>query len=300
MHRRTALVLGALSSVALIIACSGPHRDRRGESTRAGSGSSEQVGHGAGGRLTIKGSDTMVVLVQHWAERYMQTHPGQTIEVSGGGSGTGIAALLNGTTDLAAASRPLSDRERQRLGPDAQEIPVALDALAVYVHRNNSVRSLTIEQLAEIYRGRVTHWSAVGGPNRPIALYSRENNSGTYAYFKEHVLRGGDFAPATQTLPGTAAVINAVSQDPNGIGYGGIGYASGVREVAIVGENGEPVAPTMDNATGGRYPLARYLFLVTRDTPDGVAREFLEWVRSREGQRLVQEVGFYPLPDLPR
>jgi phosphate transport system substrate-binding protein len=285
------LALCALSIA--IAACSGPRRDRGGE----GGGSATGAGAGrTGARLTIKGSDTMVVLAQRWAERYMQTHPGHTVEVSGGGSGTGIAALLNGTTDIATSSRSLSDRERQQLGPDVQETPVALDALAVYVHQDNPIRSLTVSQISEIYRGRITNWSQVGGPDRRIVLYSRENNSGTYAYFKEHVLGGADFAASVQMLPGTAAVINAVSRDPNGIGYGGIGYASGVRAVAVAPDGEEPVEPTMANATSGRYPLSRFLFMVTRAAPEGTARDFLDWVRGPEGQALVEAAGFYPLP----
>jgi hypothetical protein len=183
--------------------------------------------------LSVKGSDTMVILAQHWAEGFMASHEGVQVQVTGGGSGTGIAALLGGTADIASASRPMNDRERATLSrerhAEARESRVALDALAVYVHDQNPVTSLTMEQLASIYRGQVTRWSEVGGPDRPIVLYSRENNSGTYTYFKEHVLGNQDFALTAQTLPGTAAVINAVSRDPNGIGYGGIGYAEGVR-----------------------------------------------------------------------
>lgn len=283
-------LLPTLASLVLalsVAACSGGHRERGGGAT------------GTGARLSMKGSDTMIVLAQRWAEGYMRSHEARTIEVSGGGSGTGVAALLNGTTDVANMSRPLRDSERTQLaqrGGTPTETPVALDAIAVYVHRDNPIPSLTIDQLAQIYRGRITRWSELGGADRPIVLYSRENNSGTYAYFKEHVLDDLDFAAAAQTLPGTAAVINAVARDPNSIGYGGIGYGSGVRTVPIAGEDGTPIEPTMENATSGRYPLARYLFMVTPDEPTGVAREFLDWVRSPEGQALVENAGFYPLP----
>ena len=286
--RRT--LLFSLLVASSLAACSGGHRDRGGTEAEGSSGAA-----GAGSRLSVKGSDTMVVLAQRWAERYMQGHPGRTIEVSGGGSGTGIAALLNGTTDVANASRPLNAREHGQM-PDARETRVALDALAVYVHSGSSLRSITVAQLADIYAGRTTNWSAVGGPDAPIVLYSRENNSGTYAYFKEHVLGGGDFAANAQTLPGTAAVINAVSRDPNGIGYGGIGYASGVRTLSIAGADGAPIEPSMENATSGRYPLARFLFMVTRGEPQGAARDFIDWARSAEGQALVTEAGFFPLP----
>ncbi|AKF11183.1 phosphate ABC transporter substrate-binding protein [Sandaracinus amylolyticus] len=287
--------LASACALALALAaCSGGHRDR-GRGQEEGAATTE----GAGARLSLKGSDTMVVLAQRWAEGYSRSHPGNTVEVSGGGSGTGIAALLNGTTDIANASRPLRESERTQLtqnGVAPTETRVALDALAVYVHQDNPVQSLTMDQLAQIYRGQITSWSAVGGPDRPIVLYSRENNSGTYAYFKEHVLDDADFAVTAQTLPGTAAVINAVSRDAGGIGYGGIGYASGVRTVAIAGEDRQPVTPTMENATSGRYPLARFLLMITRGEPSGTSREFLDWVRSPDGQALVEQAGFYPLP----
>lgn len=289
------LAMSAITSVLAIAACSGGHRDRGAAAEGEQPGEGAQGSRGAGGRLSLKGSDTMVVLAQRWAERYMQSHPGTTLEVSGGGSGTGLAALLNGTTDVATASRPVSARERAQ-APELQEHRVALDALAVYVHEDNPIQSITIAQLAEVFGGRVTNWSQLGGSDRPIVLYSRENNSGTYAYFKEHVLGGGDFAATAQTLPGTAAVINAVAHDPNGIGYGGIGYAQGIRTVPVAGEDGTPVEPSMANATTGRYPLARFLFLVTRGEPQGSARAFLDWVQGPDGQGLVEPVGFYPLP----
>jgi phosphate transport system substrate-binding protein len=241
----------------------------------------------------------MVVLAQRLAESYMQSHEGSTIEVSGGGSGTGIAALMNGTTDVANISRPLSDRERQQLsenGQPAVETPVALDAIAIYVNEQNPVRSLTIAQLAEVFMGRITRWSEIGGADAPIVLYSRENNSGTYAYFKEHVLGGRDFAASAQTLPGTSAVINAVSRDPNGIGYGGIGYGTGVKALPISAEGGESIEPTLENTTSGLYPLSRSLFMVTRGEPRGMARDFIDWVRGPQGQSLVDQAGFYPLP----
>lgn len=290
MRHPRVVSIALASLVASLVACSGGHRDRGGD--QAGSG-------GSGARVSVKGSDTMVVLSQTLAEGFMRAHPGVMVEVSGGGSGTGVAALLNGTTDIANMSRPLSERERTLLGAGgeaATETPVALDAIAVYVHESSPLRSLTMEQLREIFRGRLTSWAALGGPDRTIVLYSRENNSGTYAYFKEHVLDGLDFAVTAQTLPGTSAVINAVAHDPFSIGYGGIGYGVGVRTVPISSDGGEPIAPTMENATSGRYPLARFLFMVTRGAPQGTARELIDWVRTPEGQALVDRVGFYPLP----
>jgi phosphate transport system substrate-binding protein len=179
--------------------------------------------------VTIKGSDTMVLLGQRWAENYMAQHSGAVIQVTGGGSGTGIAALINGTTDICQSSRPIKSDEREQLARAAGEPPhetvVARDGLAVYLHESNPLGSLTLPQLKAIYTGEVVNWREVGGPDAPIVLYGRENSSGTYEYFKEHVLEKQDFAPAVQTLPGTAAVVNAVARDRNGIGYGGAAYA---------------------------------------------------------------------------
>src|SRR3990172_12101235 len=165
--------------------------------------------------VTVKGSDTLVILGQRWAEVYMQKNPGVSIQVTGGGSGTGIAAIINGTTQVAEASRPMKDKEianlKAKRGLDALELPVAVDGLAVYVHEQNPVSELSLAQLKAIYTGAVKSWKEVGGKDERILLYSRENNSGTYVYFKEHVLEDADYYPMAQTLPGTAAVINAVA-----------------------------------------------------------------------------------------
>ncbi len=289
---KRALAIAFALSMAASYGCSGGHD--RSEPASAGGGPAR------GAALSVKGSDTMVILAQRWAEGYMQRHEGAVVQVSGGGSGTGIASLLGGTADIANASRPMSDRERTTLAAErhaeAVEHRVALDALAVYVHGDNPIASLTLAQLASVFRGQITNWSELGGADRPIVLYSRENNSGTYAYFKEHVLDGADFAATAQTLPGTAAVINAVSRDAGGIGYGGIGYSTGVRAVPIAGDDGAPIAPSMENATSGRYPLSRFLFMYTAGAPTGTAADFIAFVGSAEGQQLVEEAGFYPLP----
>ncbi len=284
---------------AVVIACSGGH-GRSGEPPPETSATGAPAPTTArGGTLSLKGSDTMVILAQRFAEGYMHAHEGTTIQVSGGGSGTGIAALLDGTTDIADSSRPISERETTDLAARRHAAPhetrVAIDALAVYVNQSSTIQSLSMDQLSQIFRGEVTNWSAVGGPDAQIILYSRENNSGTYAYFKEHVLHNADFAAQAQTLPGTAAVINAISHDPNGIGYGGIGYAEGVRVLPIA-NGADPVAPTMENALSGAYPISRYLFMYTAGEPSGIASEFLAWVVTPEGQALVEEAGYYPLP----
>jgi phosphate transport system substrate-binding protein len=271
-----------------------------GKSRQEGDAPTKTAQTRRGSTLTIKGSDTMVILAQNWAEAFMKANPGKVIQVSGGGSGTGMAALINGTADLANASRPIKDKERRQLAKrrdvEAEEFRVALDALAVYVPASNQIQSLTIPQLKGIFRGQTTNWKDVGGADKPIVLYSRENSSGTYAYFKEHVLEDEDFAATAQTLPGTAAVINAVSKDASGIGYGGIGYAEGVRTVKVAPAGGQPVEPTMENATSGKYPLSRFLNIYSAGKASGIAKEYLDFVLSDDGQKIVEGVGYYPLP----
>jgi len=250
--------------------------------------------------VTIKGSDTMVLLTQRWAEIYMSEHPGFTIQVTGGGSGIGIAALINGGTDICSASRPMKDSEKKlvmtRHGKDVQEIPVALDGISIYVHQSSPIQSLTQAQLKGIYTGRLTNWRDVGGKDGRIVPYSRDNSSGTYMFFKEHVLANEDFAREVQTLPGTAAVVNAVSKDPASIGYGGAAYAHGIREVPIRrDDNSEPVAPSLQTVKSGQYPLSRSLFFYTTGAPAGNVKAFIDWALGPEGQKICEEVGYYPI-----
>ncbi len=255
--------------------------------------------HAARG-ITVKGSDTMVILAQRWAETYMKSHRGKIVQITGGGSGTGIAALINGTTDVCMASREMKSAEKTKLRDRFQtmgvEIPVAKDGLAVYVHATNPVKSIDLDQLRRIYRGEITNWKDVGGPDELITIYSRENSSGTYVYFKDNVLKGKDFSPRAQTLPGTAAVVNAVAKDPNGIGYGGAAYAKGVRDLALAFGTGKPpVLPSAATVRDGSYPLSRHLFFYVRNAPAGELKEFVEWVLSAEGQALATKVGYFPL-----
>jgi phosphate transport system substrate-binding protein len=249
--------------------------------------------------LTVKGSDTMVILGQRWAERYMAEHPGTIVQVTGGGSGTGIAALINGTTDVCMSSRPMRDAEHEKLremyGQPAHETVVARDGLAVYVHERNGVSEITLAQLRDVYTGVVTDWKDLGGVPGHINVYGRENSSGTYEYFKEHVLKGADFAAEVQTLPGTAAVVNAVAKDPNGIGYGGAAYAKGVRDLAVKADDASPaMLPTQENVIGGVYPIARPLYFYLREAPKGAAAAFIEYALSDSGQAIVGEVGYFP------
>jgi len=250
--------------------------------------------------LTVKGSDTMVILAQRWAESYMKSHKGKVVQVTGGGSGTGIAALINGTTDVCMASRPMKMDEKKKLRDRFQsmgaEIPVAKDGLSVYVNSANPAKQITMDQLRRVYLGEITNWSELGGQDAVITLYGRENSSGTYVYFKDHVLKGKDFAARVQTLPGTAAVANAVSKDPNGIGYGGAAYAKGVRDLALELAAGKPaVLPSAATVKDGSYPLTRYLYFYLRQKPAGEAKQFVDWVLSPEGQALASQVGYFQL-----
>jgi phosphate transport system substrate-binding protein len=250
--------------------------------------------------ITIKGSDTMVLLGQRWAEQYMAKVPGSAIQVTGGGSGTGISALINGTTDVCQASRSMSEAEkntmREKYKTPGEEIPVARDGLSVYVNSANSVKELTMDQLRLIFTGKVTNWKEVGGKDAKIILYSRENSSGTYVFFKEHVLKNADYAQRAQSMPGTAAVVNAVAKEKNGIGYGGAAYAKGIRVLNIKKDADSPgVEPSLTHVQDGSYPLSRPLFFYLRNKATGDIKAFVDWVLSAEGQEIVTKVGYFPV-----
>lgn len=251
--------------------------------------------------ITIKGSDTMVLLGQKWAEVYMKNNPSIQVQVTGGGSGVGIAALINGSTDICEASRPMKDKEKADMktkqGKEAVEVPVAVDGLALYVHSSNPVKVLTLDQIKQIYLGKITDWKDVGGKPGKIISYGRENSSGTYAYFKEHVLANADFPPTVQALPGTAAIINAAAKDPKSIGYGGIAYGKGIKALEVKKDDAsEAVAPNMANVLSGKYPISRNLFWYFAGQPEGELLKMKNWVLGAEGQKLVEAVGYYPLP----
>jgi phosphate transport system substrate-binding protein len=242
----------------------------------------------------------MVLLAQWWAENYMKSHPHIIIQVNGGGSGVGIASLLNGTTDICQSSRPIKDEERTafraRFQRDVVEVKVALDAIALFVNEGNPLRELSLPQIREIYTGKITDWRETGGAPGKIILYSRENNSGTYEFFKEHVLNNADFALRTQTLSGNAAVVNAVSQDRNGIGYGGVAFAKGVRSLAIKKDEASlAVAPDFGRVADGSYPISRALYWYLPNEPVNEIERLLTWARSSDGQALVKEVGYFPI-----
>ena len=254
----------------------------------------------ANSNITIKGSDTLVRLGQRWAEEYMKHNEGVVIQVSGGGSGTGIAALLNGATDVCEASRDMKKKEydlAKEKGIEAVRYSVSLDGIAVFLNEENPVTELSFAQLKGIYTGAITNWKEVGGTDAHIILYGRENNSGTYAFFKEHVLDKEDYSEYTQTLPGTAAVVNAVSKDKNGIGYGGIAWAKGVKYAAVrKGDEDPAVLPSTESVSNGTYPISRDLYWFFNGTPTGELKKLLNWALSEEGQKVAAEMDYVPLP----
>ena len=254
----------------------------------------------AGRNITIKGSDTLVRLGQRWAEEYMKQNPGVVIQVSGGGSGTGIAALLNGTTDICEASRDMKEKEyklAERKGIEPLRVSVALDGIAVFLNKGNSVKELSFAQLKGIYTGAITNWKEVGGTDTRIILYGRENNSGTYAFFKKQVLNKEDYSEYTQTLPGTASVVNAVSKDKNGIGYGGIAWATGVRFAAVRKADADSaILPSVESISSGDYPISRDLYWFFNGKPTGELKTLVNWALSEEGQEIAEAMDYIPLP----
>jgi phosphate transport system substrate-binding protein len=255
----------------------------------------------AGKNITLKGSDTLLILGQKWAEIYMKNHPGTVVQVTGGGSGVGISALINGSTDIAQASRPMKDKEKDNMLEKREigtyEIPVALDGITVYVNEKNPVEKLTFAQLKDIFQATMKNWKEVGGIDAPIVLYGRENSSGTHVFFKEHVLKNEDYSVRVQPLPGTAAIVNAVAKDENGIGYGGAAYAKGVKEMLVAyDEESGYFPPNMENIVSGKYPISRYLFWYIAGSPKGDIKNLVDWILSPDGQKIVEEVGYFPLP----
>lgn len=254
----------------------------------------------ANSTITVKGSDTMVILAQRWAEAYMTEHPGVTVQVTGGGSGVGISALINGTTDVCNASRPMKPSEReklkQRFNTLGVEIKAARDGLSLYLNETNTVNELSLEQIKLIYLGKITSWKEVGGPDTRIVVYGRENSSGTYVYFKDNVLGGADFTASMQSMPGTAAVVNAVAKDKNAIGFGGAAYAKGVKFAKVKATASSPAyEPTEENIKSGVYPITRFLFMYTWSKPTGALKNYIDWILSPEGQQLVAKVGYFPI-----
>ncbi|RJQ48860.1 MAG: PstS family phosphate ABC transporter substrate-binding protein [Desulfobacteraceae bacterium] len=253
-----------------------------------------------------KGSDTLVNLALAWAERYMQEHPEIRISVTGGGSGTGIASLMNRTADIANASREMKTEEvraAQANGIIPVELVVARDAIAVVVNPFNPVNALTLQQISDIYTGKITNWRKVGGEDRPIVLLSRESNSGTYVYVLEQVIRMGElkskllFSPDTLLMPSSEGISTEVRQNPNAIGYDGLGYVTQDQKVLAVARDADSpyVLPSIATVNDGSYPISRSLYMYTAGEPGGQMKTYLDWVLGPLGQELVSKLGFVPL-----
>jgi phosphate transport system substrate-binding protein len=252
-----------------------------------------------------KGSDTLVNLALAWAETYMHAHPDIRISVTGGGSGTGIAAMINGTVSIANASRDMKPEEiaaARANGIDPVEFVVARDAIAVVVNLSNPVDRLSLKQISEIYTGKISNWKEIGGEDRPIVLLSRESNSGTYVYFLENVIRQGNskskllFSSDTLLMPSSEGISSEIRQNPNAIGYDGLGYVTPDQKVIAVAkdENGPYVIPSIETVNSGTYPIARPLYMYTAGQPTGQIKVYLDWILSG-GQALVKKLGFVPL-----
>lgn len=265
-------------------------------------------------RISIKGSDTMVHLSLRWAEEYMKINPGVSIQVTGGGSGTGIAALLNGTAHIANISRELKERELKKAGElniEIKKFAVALDGIALISHPSNLIDTLTRSEIRDIYSGKITNWKQVGGADNRIVLYGRENSSGTYEFFKETILGKNeegfqiDFSKFTQVLQGTAALAEAVAKDKNGIGYGGVGYFALRSDLKVIhiklADSLKALSPIVDGVINydiirnGLYPLTRELYCYTNGEPKKSILDFMKFIKSSEGQRIVQKMEYIPL-----
>lgn len=252
--------------------------------------------------ITVKGSDTMVILAQKWAEVYMDKNPTIKIQVTGGGSGVGLAALQHGQIDIANSSRPIKPTEIENcvktFGKRPRAYKVAVDGLSVYVNNSNSVTELTMEQLQGIFTGKIKNWKELGGKDSSIIVYSRENSSGTYEFFKEHVLKGKDFVASAQTMQGTAALLQAVTKDINAIGYGGAAYGGSAQVVGVKKDSTTPaILPTEITVINATYPIWRYLYIyLNPDNDKGDIANYINWLRSDKGQLIVKEIGYYPLP----
>lgn len=255
-----------------------------------------------------KGSDTIVNLALAWAEHYQEMHPEVNISVTGGGSGTGIAALINGTVDIANASRQIKPEEESAArenGTVPVEFVIARDAIAVIINPNNPVNTLTLQQISDIYSGKINNWREVGGEDRPIVRLSRETNSGTHVYFLEEVIRLGEednqtlFSRDTLLLPSSEGIGAEIRQNPNAIGYDGLGYVTEDMKVVAVARHPEGgyVMPSPQTVNNGEYPIARDLYMYTNGEPTGVIEEYINWIQSEGAQQIVSDLGFVPISE---
>ena len=247
----------------------------------------------------IKGSDTLLPIAQQTAERFMNKNPDARVTVTGGGTGVGISALLDNTTDIAMASRPIKFSEKMKAkaaNQDIEETIVAYDALAVIVHPSNPVKQLTRKQLEDIFRGKITNWKQVGGEDRKIVVYSRETSSGTYEFFKESVLKNKNYMPGSLSMPATGAIIQSVSQTQGAIGYVGLAYVSPRIKTLSVSYDGKPYAePSVENATNKTYPIVRPLYYYYNARNKGDVAPLMDFILSTEGQDIIKKSGYIPV-----
>ena len=279
-----ALLLTMLAVAAIMSGCSKSGDDSAAEKTF----------------ITVKGSDTMVHLVSTWAEVFMKENPGLEVSVTGGGSGTGIAALLNGTTDICAASRNIKEKETtlaSQKGIAAKEIVVARDGIAVIVNPANPIAELTVEQIGKIFTGATTRWDQVGGQDEGIEILSRESSSGTYVFFQEKVLNKKDYAQKAKLMPATSAIVQSVASNKNAIGYVGLGYAIAAKDKIKVlavkaDDSSASVIPSEQTVKSGEYEIARPLQLYTNGEATGVVKKFIDFCLSSQGQEIVTQTGY--------
>ncbi|MFA5801036.1 MAG: PstS family phosphate ABC transporter substrate-binding protein [Thermoleophilia bacterium] len=264
------------------------------------------AGGGKSGSIQVKGSDTMVNLAQMWAEDYMKDNPQVNIAVTGGGSGTGITAIINGTTDIADASREMKQKEKDDAkanGVEVVENKVALDGIAIVVNMDNGISELSIDQLADIFSGKVTDWKDVGGTPGQIVILSRESNSGTHVFFKEHILNKGksdgkvEYASSALLLPSSQAIVDEVKQNPRGIGYVGLGYVKGdLKSLKVKKDDASAaVTATVASVQDGSYPVSRPLYMYTKQGASQTVQDYLAWIKSPAGQKVVEDLEFVPL-----
>ncbi|NYT11482.1 MAG: phosphate ABC transporter substrate-binding protein [Methanomassiliicoccales archaeon] len=261
------------------------------------------VGGAGTNSVSQKGSDTLLELMQNSAERFTNENPDIGIQITGGGTGTGIAALISGQVDVAQASREIKQSELDQafsVGVDPLMFRVAIDGIAIIVNGNNPFAGLTVEELKGIYNGTYTNWDQLGGPNLRIVAYGRQSTSGTYGYFQDEILQNEDYRLDMQQISGNAAIVDAVRLDSGGIGYVGIGYvgsSSDIKMIGLASEEGGPYYSPLDPDAvySGDYVLSRFLFLYTDGIPSGSVYQWISWILSPEGQAVVEELGFYPL-----
>ena len=300
--KTTTISLGLVAAIALTAGCSrntkqSQQEGSEGQAIKAQTSGDRQV-------LQNKGSDTLVNVAQAWAEAYKEVNPKVAVAVTGGGSGTGISALLNGTVDIANASRSMKDKEKataKSKGISPVEHVVGYDALAVFVHKNNPLDKVSLEQLAEVYGegGKTDKWSQLdvkvpGCDSDEIIRVSRQNNSGTYAYFRKTVLGKKEYELGSRDMHGSKDVVDLVGHTPCAIGYSGLAYATDAVKMPCITKGDQCVAPSVATAVDRSYPIARPLFMYTNGEPKGALKEYLDWIMSDTGQCIISDKGYAP------